>query len=820
MGWNEDVARSQPIHEAIQLGHHRQALQLCTKALKRTPQSLLLRTLKALTLTKLGRKDEAWQVCQEVIAQVPTDFEALNVLHMLMENIGKGNEAVVMYDNALKKSPKDETLAHHFFLTMVQTGNIKAQQRVAMHLQKTFNRQEYYQYAVQSLHLLHKQEPSSIYGTLACRMIEKAIQQNTETFTCEQVHLYVTILAFHKRYQQAADVLEKFLPLENSEDIEFLRLKLSILDEMADWTTLYSLCISLIDNGKDDWRVYQLAIKTFVSLFLDAKKEPNELGELLSYFKRKDSRNADLASISLTFKRLNSDLASASLNACVEYFNKYCKKPSCFEDLEPYVRMLSFDERTQFLQSIQVSLEENAKLSVDLITSEINIQKLSFLINSSQRQTINESFVKTNIDLYARGLHVGQAREKIDNSCSDDALLLACHALLLVNSLELHTSIIQAITLLDFGLKHSPCNYQFKFLLIRLYIMLGAFPQAISVYKSLNIKQIQCDTLNHLVFTRIASVYPSETVTSLLKESCSIYGANAEETPEAICRAYESGAWSKIEDFTKLRQRLEASLWKAMTGIELGRLAFFQNGHNYDFQYNFGGLESSFSDNRDFKILRNCIWSKDDYIECCTRLQPLPMSSWFILQKTLYDLRSVLLKGDFLEVHRVTERLKECFTAATQELSPHEASFFTKLISLLEYCKNGNTSNLCIGNITWKDKCDGRSVEELCLHLELILFKLLICATREFSLDNRNGKAAPSLVIHTLNEEVKRDLKGLNLTLNWAKENIGNRSLDQCLEQLDDLFITQILERLREVQLEVLNCISDHVERFGRNFCI
>ena len=68
--------------------------------------------------------------------------------------------------------------------------------------------------------------------------------------------------------------------------------------------------------------------------------------------------------------------------------------------------------------------------------------------------------------------------------------------------------LLQAAALLEFAHVKSPVNPQILLLLIRVYSYLGAGSLAMRAYKRLNLKQVQWDTLGHMLFDRISTLHP------------------------------------------------------------------------------------------------------------------------------------------------------------------------------------------------------------------------------------------------------------------------------------------------------------------------
>ena len=73
------------------------------------------------------------------------------------------------------------------------------------------------------------------------------------------------------------------------------------------------------------------------------------------YCREKTSRNAVLANIKLHSIKAKAGVEHQKplVSACIQYFDRYCAKVTCFQDLRPYVANLDRDERSGLLQAMR-----------------------------------------------------------------------------------------------------------------------------------------------------------------------------------------------------------------------------------------------------------------------------------------------------------------------------------------------------------------------------------------------------------------------------------------------------------------------------------
>jgi N-terminal acetyltransferase B complex non-catalytic subunit len=122
---------------------------------------------------------------------------------------------------------------------------------------------------------------------------------------------------------------------------------------------------------------------------------------------------------------------------------------------------------------------------------------------------------------------IGEGLEKTEYQYGDDFVVLASHVL---HDLYLEHRkpelLVQAVTLLEMALAKSIYNFQIKLILVRLYIVLGVSSRALAIYKTMDIKQIQFDTMLHYFTDRLISLGCANELESHLYESMMIYKSN------------------------------------------------------------------------------------------------------------------------------------------------------------------------------------------------------------------------------------------------------------------------------------------------------
>lgn len=141
------------------------------------------------------------------------------------------------------------------------------------------------------------------------------------------------------------------------------------------------------------------------------------------------------------------------------------------------------------------------------------------------------------VDAYLEGLKLGKDLPSYELQHSDDLAILASQAFVNVwKQTGDDTHLYSAAALLEYAISRSKMSYQVRLHLIRIYRLLGAPSLALEHYRSINLKQVQNDTLSHFMLSRASTFSLSSmgdlTYTTECMESSRIYLSNSEE----VCR--------------------------------------------------------------------------------------------------------------------------------------------------------------------------------------------------------------------------------------------------------------------------------------------
>nr|CAD7589516.1 unnamed protein product [Timema genevievae] len=588
--------RLRPIYDWLDNGNNKKALQEAEKVLKKQPNFQPARVLKALALLRLGKEEECIQHLEVVQAEVPVDESALQAMTICFKELHKPEKICDIYNAATKKDPSNEELLTHLFMAHVRVGDYKKQQQVAMSLYKLKPKNPYYFWAVMSIVMQAYESDEklakSVVLPLAERMVKKfAVEDKIEAE--QEVLLYLMVLEMQGKYNEALEVLEGPLGEKLVSYVFVPFKKCNLLIKLKKWHESNLLCKSLLRKDLDAWEYYKdyftSALELFDSRQGDANGEVDNSPEMCSNFLLslmeqneklpRQLRGPYLARLEL-FKRLIDRGVEAEVllgdivSLLMDYIHKFGDKPCCVPDLRPYMPLLWFDRRKDFVEQVTklVGLEEGQYCSSPQ-QLQLHITSLQLFRCISCHEELNLSN-KRQLSLslyqhYRHGIEFNKSLLHTDIASNDPYALLTAHVLCdLWFETRNSQFLVDALVILENALEFSPSNFHIKLLLLRFYFLLGAGGAAYKVYESLDVKHMQLDSLGWLLCTNIFTLGHFTTTANLYDITLKFFTINYKDSVDHMTFSYKYGSFIKIEEFIQFRERLNNSLHYAMVTVE------------------------------------------------------------------------------------------------------------------------------------------------------------------------------------------------------------------------------------------------------------
>ncbi|KJA27088.1 hypothetical protein HYPSUDRAFT_35639 [Hypholoma sublateritium FD-334 SS-4] len=636
-----------PIYDALDTGSNKAAIVACNKLLKKHPKTDLLKALKALALVRTQKVEESIVLCDEVLESKPTDDGILTAMMHVLRGLGRHNDMVGMFEEAFKKLPTNEDLGAQTFFANVRANRWKSAQQIATRMFKQFQEDRYLYWSVMCAVLQAKDDSTPpamrpILYKLAHRLLSTS---STPSYSSsDRFHLHLSILRELNLFEEAEQLLDsdagKAICATNLSCNEVRRdLWLHHGRTQQEGERAQKL---IIDKKDRNWLEFLAVLDAALppipspdSVDPESKEKTSRAQEFFSKVEKEDGlkdRSATLAILELEKRASTHGLVEDSgriLTLMKQYFEKFGDKACCFEDLKPYLNPEQ-DNLSQFRNFLKT-----------VPPSFVNVSDLLRLINAHKilRYTLSKSHITVQTESesaaaytehYFAALPLGASLPSTELQHADDLALLAGNAYVSLWKLtgdDRH--LFSAVYLLEYGLTKSKQSFLMRLILIRIYRLLGAPTLALEHYRVMQIKQIQNDTLSHLILSRASTFSTASngdlTFASECLESTQIYLSNSQETSDFVVRAFTSEKYSQIPEFIIFENRLDNSLQRDTVKIEHVRIRLTHDLITSDLvdmeliELKFIFDRSHF-DNRDFAILPNYQPKVSDGLDEQTRL--------------------------------------------------------------------------------------------------------------------------------------------------------------------------------------------------------
>ncbi|KIW72064.1 hypothetical protein, variant [Phialophora macrospora] len=563
-----------------------------------------------------------------------------------------------------------------------------------MGLRNSFPKERQYEFwNILMCYLIHKQEDipeneRALFGTLAYRMISKAaeaIPKDEEQALSsakaisdpEEIALLVQVFNSTGRVQESVKLLQNgSLSIESrlgAKDPQLvLSLVLESLEASENWDEALKVCQELLSKSESqsDNRIWDLWLKAR-SHSTDQDLQQQSEGILDSICKtRPIVRSAYLAKLRLLQGQRDGVVdQDALLQTCSEYSEAFSEKAFCFDDLKDSLRRLDkqhWDEFHQMAEQKQGHLAQLFALKV---------------VYSSIPPAESEPPHARNQELLAlahRALKLYQLSIAEPPSCPEAALLAALAILQLRIRDPQHQRVLVAVIILEIARSRFEDYYILTVLLVRLQGHLGLLSLAMENFTKLSIKNLQWETVGHLILTRISTLHPAfNGVTGDLEPLLAAEtGVTVLENADmALVRGIREGlrfnSYSNIYNSVKMRSEMEQSLNKQICAIEERRVSRWR-GPGADDATILPPTDPSKAlvDKRDYSYMPS--YCEDDWrvLESC-HCGEQPKEGW-VHAMVLWDNVTTYLKQDLAShttlataAYKIVKQLWERFSADT-----------------------------------------------------------------------------------------------------------------------------------------------------------
>lgn len=344
----------------------------------------------------------------------------------------------------------------------------------------------------------------------------------------------------------------------------------------------------------------------------------------------------------------------AILKTCEEYADAFSTKAFCFDDLKSPLRRLD-KTRLQAFRNARAAAQQNTLEQLFALELEYS------LLPSGGGETQTQDL----LDFAARALKLYQSSlsETSPPPCPEAALLSVLAILRLGTTAAAgeidHDHVVRAMILLETVRSAFEDFYALTVVLIRLQAYLGQVSSAMATFTKLSVKNMQYETVAHLILTRISSLHPAATTYTTPSTTGSSNGDSndtfdplsaietglmvLENADNALVRGIREGlrcnSYSNIHNSVDMRLQLRNSASRRVYAVEERKLRRLRGladdntvleseaeGHHAG--DNEDGSATVLDDNRDFSYFPHFRDDDADLVQTRFQCGPLPSGAW------------------------------------------------------------------------------------------------------------------------------------------------------------------------------------------------
>ncbi|EXJ96403.1 hypothetical protein A1O1_01529 [Capronia coronata CBS 617.96] len=512
--------RIRPIQDAVATANWKQALQLCDKWAKKGEKSDRFLALKAFVLVNQPDKaqhDRGHAEVLELCKRSPpfTQPEAIYQLQDALKSLSLQQEGPKLWERAVTAKQNDEDLYMRWLNQAIRDNNWLSAQKATMGLRKSFPKKPHYEFwNIMMCQLIHMQDDlpekdRTLFGTLAYRMISKAAESipsdqeepaspGKAISSPEEIALLVQILNSTGRSAETVKLLQSnSLGMESRVGKKDPQIVLSLLLESLElseqWDEAHSLCQNFLlqSDLRSDDRIWRLWLKAQSRSSVDGldPKSQELLDSVCSI--RPPVRAAFMAKMQWLRSRNGEVEMDALLQTCKDYSQAFSEKAFCFDDLKESLRHL---DKARF-EDFTSSCSEQGNLSR---LFKLKLSYSSLQADVSQKHLL--AFISQALQLFKASLS--------DAPGCPEAAILAVMAMLRLSTRGETRTISVAAILLQIARSKFEDFYLFSVFLVRIQAHLGLLSLAMETFTRLSVKNLQWETVGHLILTRISTLHP------------------------------------------------------------------------------------------------------------------------------------------------------------------------------------------------------------------------------------------------------------------------------------------------------------------------
>lgn len=510
----------------------------------------------------LGKDSLGLELAKHIAEGNPTDLVTLSNLDKVFVTANDYKSAVSMFETAFKLSPTEDIGALWYF-SVLRAQDPKVLFSIALKLHSMFKGSRYLFWAIIALHI-QARTPDALQARemdvevdralcLAERMIIKAFSpEKLGGRNLDELLLLITTLQGTRNPIEALRIFDVAENIKFPNEDERLILRADLMDQAGQHEMLLKVSAELLESrGIFDWNVWKLYIKA-----VDKSATRESLIKDLSNFISSIHDKTDLRSSML-----------ARIDAGIIFGDEFCSQEELATHIIHYIEAFG-DKGCCVPDVLHISKSLRRPLIEHLasICSSKPISSLDDLERNLIWHQLGRMFYATIGDNSRLCCADIEALEPLLKSASDlqhSAILSSASqylALLYMDRGDSFLNVLRAAAYCREAVKLNPDNFGNKLVSILLYLKLGSVTLPLQLFRSLDIKQLQLDTLAYLISDHLIELGEFEHAELFFHESFFIYDENRTQSWSLIAEAISRSSYANVPEFFEFARRLEYSI--------------------------------------------------------------------------------------------------------------------------------------------------------------------------------------------------------------------------------------------------------------------
>ena len=596
--------RLAPIQDAYhEQKNYKSVVKTCEASLKKDPKQLHIRCYLAMAKQQLGDVEEAHKIFTAVVSKIGRgdgDF-VVRSLKMALEGSGQVQlyvQALETYVKFHEKTPNADSVKAEqlLFNTLFRLGDYQKAAKQATRVKQLATAapaamkdaegkaQKSVIWSVMCNFWKFRDSGDAMSLMLAERMLTKMAGDGKLT-SGEDIGLYCDVLRAGGKLKEARSVAEgplglKAFPFEE----ERLKFILKILEASDSPSAVSECCVKILQESADDWDAWLGAIESSSNGMLDVL----ELAAILSA-SHASKRGPRLASLEVYARK--EDWARLS-ELILSYFASFGHKACFWGDVGRYAKLLGADKGAQLLKrmsetlgsvdwTVGYPLREYSALELESsddvhrekrdgrdagkvdtwgsddekrqreMMRRVAIAKLELTLAVSRTPEDCREFVRqyeASSLLYRKHLQI------TEEGPNDDLIMVAAH------HLHAQGHLLDAAAVCVAQLDKTPHSFQPKLLLIGLAMQMGAFTYAGDMYRLLDCKYVQNDSMGHFALPAAVRAGDFGWLADLWRTMSEWRDMTLKRSvPADTAKCFTNGKWTQVEGFQHFARRVDGS---------------------------------------------------------------------------------------------------------------------------------------------------------------------------------------------------------------------------------------------------------------------